>query len=325
MASSHSKDAGLIGKSVIMLSQRTIRSTNRAVGVGLHSSERVELTLHPAAVDTGIVFRRVDLPKPVSIALQPDAVVDTRMATTLGVGDVKIHTVEHLLSACAGLGIDNLLVDVDAEEIPILDGSASSFVYLLQSSGLQDQPAPRRFIRMHKPVEVRTHDRDGDKWARLEPYDGFRLHFAIEFDHPAIDQTAQDYAFDFSMTAYVREIARARTFGFMRDVDALRERGLAQGGSMENAIVMDESRILNQEGLRFDAEFVKHKMLDAIGDLYVAGHPIIGAYSAYRSGHAVNNALLRAVMADPDAFEVVSFAHAEDAPIGYRSTLKVAA
>ena len=308
-----------------MLSQRTIRSANRAVGVGLHSSERVELTLHPAPPDTGIVFRRTDLPQPVTIALHPQAVVDTRMATTLGAGDAKIHTVEHLLSACAGLGIDNLLVDVDAEEIPILDGSASSFVYLLQSAGLQQQAAPKRFIRMRHAVEVRSSDRDGEKWARLEPHEGFRLRFAIEFDHPAIDQTVQDYSFDFDMQAYVRDIARARTFGFMRDVDALRELGLAQGGSMENAIVMDESRILNQEGLRFDAEFVKHKMLDAIGDLYVIGHPIIGAYSAYRSGHAVNNALLRAVLADPDSYDIVSFADATDAPAGYRDTLKAAA
>jgi UDP-3-O-[3-hydroxymyristoyl] N-acetylglucosamine deacetylase (EC 3.5.1.-) len=312
-------------KQQIMLSQRTIRSSNRAVGVGLHSSERVELTLHPAPPNSGIVFRRIDLPQPVSIPLHPLAVVDTRMATTLGLGDAKIHTVEHLLSACAGLGLDNLMVDVDAEEIPILDGSASSFVYLLQSAGLQDQDAPKRFIRMCKPVEVRTQDRDGEKWARLEPHDGFRLNFAIEFDHPAIDQTAQDYSFDFDMQAYVRDIARARTFGFMRDVDALRERGLAQGGSMENAIVMNESRILNQEGLRFDAEFVKHKMLDAIGDLYVIGHPIIGAYSAYRSGHAVNNALLRAVLDDPTSYEIVSFDDASTAPPSYRNALKVAA
>ncbi|MDE1952296.1 MAG: UDP-3-O-acyl-N-acetylglucosamine deacetylase [Betaproteobacteria bacterium] len=310
-----------------MLSQRTIRSANRAVGVGLHSSERVELTLHPAPPDTGIVFRRTDLPQAVSIALHPLAVVDTRMATTLGSGDTKIHTVEHLLSACAGLGLDNLIVDVDAEEIPILDGSASSFVYLLQSAGLQEQAAPKRFIRMLRAVEVRTHDGDGDgeKWARLAPHEGFRLNFAIEFDHPAIDQTAQDYSFDFDMQAYVRDIARARTFGFMRDVDALRERGLAQGGSMENAIVMNESRILNQEGLRFDAEFVKHKMLDAIGDLYVIGHPIIGAYSAYRSGHAVNNALLRAVLDDPASYEIVSFDDVSTAPPGYRSALKAAA
>jgi UDP-3-O-[3-hydroxymyristoyl] N-acetylglucosamine deacetylase len=312
-------------KQKIMLSQRTIRSSNRAVGVGLHSSERVELTLHPAPPNSGIVFRRIDLPQPVSIPLHPLAVVDTRMATTLGSGDAKIHTVEHLLSACAGLGLDNLIVDVDAEEIPILDGSASSFVYLLQSAGLQEQDAPKRFIRLRKPVEVRTKDGDGEKWARLEPHEGFRLNFAIEFDHPAIDQTAQDYSFDFDMQAYVRDIARARTFGFMRDVDALRERGLAQGGSMENAIVMNESRILNQEGLRFDAEFVKHKMLDAIGDLYVIGHPIIGAYSAYRSGHAVNNALLRAVLDDPSSYEIVSFDDAATAPPGFRNALKVAA
>ena len=301
-----------------MILQRSIRSTTRAVGVGLHSSERVELTLHPAPPDTGIVFRRVDLPQAVSIPLRPDAVVDTRMATTLGAADVKIHTVEHLLSACAGLGLDNLMIDVDAEEIPILDGSASSFVYLLQSAGVVEQQAPRRFVRVRKPVEVRVRERDGEKWARLAPHDGFRLDFAIEFDHPAIDQTAQDYGFEFSMPAYVREIARARTFGFMRDLDAMRELGLAQGGSMENAIVIDESRVLNQEGLRYDAEFVKHKMLDAIGDLYVIGHPIVGAYSAFRSGHALNNALLRALQADADAWELISYADAQQAPACYR-------
>ena len=302
-----------------MIAQRSIRSTNRAVGVGLHSSERVELTLHPAPPDSGIVLRRVDLPQPVVIALRPEAVVDTRMATTLGAGGAKIHTVEHLLSACCGLGLDNLVIDVDAEEIPILDGSASSFVYLLQSAGVVEQDTPRRFVRVRKPVEVRVHERDGEKWARLDPYDGFRLDFAIEFDHPAIDQTAQDFRFEFSMQAYVREIARARTFGFMRDFDAMRELGLAQGGSMENAIVMDESRVLNQEGLRYDAEFVKHKMLDAIGDLYVVGHPIVGAYSAFRSGHALNNALLRALQADPGAWELVSYDDAARAPACYRA------
>ncbi len=305
-----------------MLAQRSIRSATRAVGVGLHSSERVELSLLPAPADSGIVMRRIDLPEPVSIPLSPQAVVDTRMATTLGVGGAKIHTVEHLLSACCGLGVDNLVVEVDAEEIPILDGSASSFVYLLQSAGLQEQAAPRRFIRVRKAVEVREQQRDGEKWARLEPYDGFRLDFSIEFGHPAIDRTAQDYSFEFSMPAYVREIARARTFGFMRDVDALREIGLAQGGSLENAIVMDESRILNQGGLRFDAEFVKHKMLDAIGDLYVIGHPILGAYSGYRSGHALNNALLRALGSDPEAFELVAFDDDSRAPAGFRAPLR---
>ncbi len=305
-----------------MLAQRSIRSATRAVGVGLHSSERVELSLLPAPPDSGIVVRRVDLPQPVSIPLSPQAVVDTRMATTLGAGGAKVHTVEHLLSACCGLGVDNLVIEVDAEEIPILDGSASSFVYLLQSAGLQDQDRPRRFVRVLKPVEVRTQERDGEKWARLEPHDGFRLDFAIEFGHPAIDRTAQDFRFEFSMPEYVREIARARTFGFVRDVDALREIGLAQGGSLENAIVMDESRILNQGGLRFDAEFVKHKMLDAIGDLYVIGHPILGAYSAYRSGHALNNALLRALGNDPEAFEMVVFDDEADAPAGFRASAR---
>ncbi len=305
-----------------MLAQRSIRSATRAVGVGLHSSERVELSLLPAPPDSGIVMRRVDLPQPVSIPLTPQSVVDTRMATTVGHGDAKIHTVEHLLSACCGLGVDNLVIEVDAEEIPILDGSASSFVYLLQSAGIEEQPAPRRFLRVRKPVEVRVQERDGEKWARLEPHDGFRLDFAIEFAHPAIDRTAQDYRFEFSMPEYVREIARARTFGFMRDVDALREIGLAQGGSLENAIVMDESRILNQGGLRFDAEFVKHKMLDAIGDLYVIGHPILGAYSAYRSGHALNNALLRALSSDAEAFEMVVFDDERRAPRGFRAPVR---
>jgi len=302
-----------------MLAQRTIQSVNRAVGVGLHSSERVELTLRPAPPDTGIVFTRTDLSEPVEIALNPYAVVDTRMATTLGRGDVKIHTVEHLLSACSGLGIDNLFIDVTAEEIPILDGSASSFVYLLQSAGIALQNAPKRFIRVRKPVELRLGQGNDQKWARLEPYDGFKLSFDIDFDHPAVDQTAQSTVFDLGRDSYVKDIARARTFGFMRDVETLRERGLALGGSMENAIVMDEYRVLNQEGLRFDDEFVKHKTLDAIGDLYVAGKALIGAYSAFRSGHAVNNLLLRELFADESAFEIVSFEDAARAPAGFRA------
>ncbi len=302
-----------------MLAQRTIQSVNRAVGVGLHSSERVELTLRPAPPDTGIVFTRTDLSEPVEIALNPDAVVDTRMATTLGRGDVKIHTVEHLLSACSGLGIDNLYIDVTAEEIPILDGSASSFVYLLQSAGIALQNAPKRFIRVCKPVELRLGQGHDQKWARLEPYDGFKLSFDIDFDHPAVDQTAQSTVFDLGRDSYVKDIARARTFGFMRDVETLRERGLALGGSMENAIVMDEYRVLNQEGLRFDDEFVKHKTLDAIGDLYVAGKAIIGAYSAFRSGHAVNNLLLRELFADASSYELVSFEDAQSAPAGFRA------
>ena len=302
-----------------MLAQRTIQSVNRAVGVGLHSSERVELTLRPAPPDTGIVFTRTDLSEPVEIPLNPFAVVDTRMATTLGRDNVKIHTVEHLLSACSGLGIDNLYIDVTAEEIPILDGSASSFVYLLQSAGIALQNAPKRFIRVRKPVELRLGQGTDQKWARLEPYDGFKLSFDIDFDHPAVDQTAQSTVFDLGRDSYVKDIARARTFGFMRDVETLRERGLALGGSMENAIVMDEYRVLNQEGLRFDDEFVKHKTLDAIGDLYVAGKALIGAYSAFRSGHAVNNLLLRELFADESSYEIVSFDDANRAPSGFRT------
>ena len=302
-----------------MLAQRTIQSVNRAVGVGLHSSERVELTLRPAPPDTGIAFTRTDLSEPVEIPLSPFAVVDTRMATTLGRDDVKIHTVEHLLSACSGLGIDNLYIDVTAEEIPILDGSASSFVYLLQSAGIALQNAPKRFIRVRKPVELRLGQGSDQKWARLEPYDGFKLSFDIDFDHPAVDQTAQSTVFDLGRDSYVKDIARARTFGFMRDVETLRSNGLALGGSMENAIVMDEYRVLNQEGLRFDDEFVKHKTLGAIGDLYVAGKALIGAYSAFRSGHMVNNLLLRELFADESSYEIVSFEDATRAPAGFRA------
>ncbi len=302
-----------------MLAQRTIQSVNRAVGVGLHSSERVELTLRPAPPDTGIVFTRTDLSEPVEIPLNPYAVVDTRMATTLGHGDVKIHTVEHLLSACSGLGIDNLYIDVTAEEIPILDGSASSFVYLLQSAGIALQNVPKAFIRVRKPVELRLGQGADQKWARLEPYDGFKLSFNIDFDHPAVDQTAQSTVFDLGRDSYVKDIARARTFGFMRDVETLRSNGLALGGSMENAIVMDEYRVLNQEGLRFDDEFVKHKTLDAIGDLYVAGKALIGAYSAFRSGHAVNNLLLRELFADATSYDIVRFDDAAQAPAGFRA------
>ncbi|HML80568.1 MAG: UDP-3-O-acyl-N-acetylglucosamine deacetylase [Betaproteobacteria bacterium] len=302
-----------------MLAQRTIQSVNRAVGVGLHSSERVELTLRPAPPDTGIVFTRTDLSEPVEIPLSPFAVVDTRMATTLGRDDVKIYTVEHLLSACSGLGIDNLYIDVTAEEIPILDGSASSFVYLLQSAGIALQNAPKRFIRVRKPVELRLGQGSDLKWARLDPFDGFKLSFDIDFDHPAVNQTAQSTVFELGRDSYVKDIARARTFGFMRDVETLRSNGLALGGSMENAIVMDEYRVLNQEGLRFDDEFVKHKTLDAIGDLYVAGKALIGAYSAFRSGHMVNNLLLRELFADESSYEIVSFEDATRAPAGFRA------
>ncbi|HEY5634479.1 MAG TPA: UDP-3-O-acyl-N-acetylglucosamine deacetylase [Burkholderiaceae bacterium] len=296
-----------------MLRQRTIKSKVSTAGVGLHSGQRVEITLRPAAVNTGIVFRRVDLDPPVDIPASAQRVTDTRMASTLsaeGAPSVHVATVEHLMSALAGLGVDNLYVDVTAAEIPILDGSAGSFVFLVQSVGVVEQSAAKRFIRVLEPVEVR----DGDKWARLEPHDGFRLAFSIEFGHPAIDATGQRYEIDFATTSYVREIARARTFGFVQDVEALRAVGLAQGGSLGNAIVMDEYRVLNTEGLRYDDEFVKHKILDAIGDLYLVGHPLLASYAANKSGHAMNNALLRALLARERAWELVSFEQRREAP-----------
>lgn len=296
-----------------MMRQRTIKAGLTATGVGLHSGQRVELTLRPAAPDTGIVFRRTDLDPPVEIPVGPDRVTDTRMASTLTARAdpaVRVATVEHLMSALAGLGIDNLFVDVTAPEIPILDGSAGSFVFLIQSVGVIEQGALKRFIRVKRPVEVR----DGDKWARLEPHFGFSLEFSIAFGHPAIDATGQRFAIDFATTSYIKEIARARTFGFMHDVEALRAAGLAQGGSLDNAIVMDEYRVLNADGLRYDDEFVKHKILDAIGDLYLAGHPLLAAYSAHKSGHALNNLLLRELLSHADAWEFVTFGARRDAP-----------
>ncbi|WP_151448563.1 UDP-3-O-acyl-N-acetylglucosamine deacetylase [Lacisediminimonas profundi] len=299
-----------------MLRQRTIKQLIRTVGIGLHSGTRVELTLRPAAPDTGIVFRRVDLDPVVDLPAAALEVGDTRMASTLQRGNAKVSTVEHLMSACAGLGIDNLYIDVTAEEIPIMDGSASSFVFLLQQAGLDQQDAPKKFIRVLRPVEVREGQGAQEKWARLEPYDGFRLKFFIEFNHPAVDATGQIAEVDFAMDSYVKEISRARTFGFMQDVETLRGLGLARGGSLENAIVMDEYRILNPDGLRYDNEFVRHKILDAIGDLYLVGHALIASYTAHKSGHAMNNQLLRALLAQPDAYEIVSFEHAT-APTAY--------
>jgi UDP-3-O-[3-hydroxymyristoyl] N-acetylglucosamine deacetylase len=296
-----------------VLRQRTIRAPVRTTGVGLHSGQGVELVLGPAPPDTGIVFRRTDLPQRVEIRADAQRVNDTRMASTLTAESdpsVKVATVEHLMSALAGLGIDNLYVDVTAAEIPILDGSAGSFVFLVQSAGVVEQPGPKRFIRVLRPVEVR----DGDKWARLEPHFGFKMRFSIDFGHPAIDATVQEVEVDFASDCYVAEIARARTFGFMHDVEALRAHGLAQGGSLGNAIVMDESRVLNAGGLRSRDEFVKHKILDAIGDLYLVGHPLLAAYTAHKSGHAMNNALLRALLADADAWEIATFAQRREAP-----------
>ncbi|MHB1950648.1 MAG: UDP-3-O-acyl-N-acetylglucosamine deacetylase [Acidiferrobacteraceae bacterium] len=286
-----------------MIKQRTLKNVIRATGVGLHTGEKVYLTLRPAAPDTGIVFRRTDLPKPVEVRACPENVTDTRLSTTLESRGVKIATVEHLMSAFAGLGIDNAYVDLTAPEVPIMDGSAGPFVFLLQSAGIQEQAAAKRFIRIRKTIELR----DGDKWVRFEPLDGFKVSFEIDFDHPIFRNSIQSASIDFSTTSFVKEISRARTFGFMRHIEALREDGLARGGGLDNAIVMDDFRILNEDGLRYEDEFVKHKILDAIGDLYLLGHPLIGAFSAHKSGHELNNRLLRALTADAEAWELVSF------------------
>jgi len=303
-----------------MLQQRTIKTITRAVGMGLHSGQRVEMTLRPAQPDTGIVFRRVDLPEPVDIPITAQAVVDTRMASTIGVGSTKVHTIEHLMSALCGLGIDNLYIDITAEEVPILDGSSSSFVFLLQSAGIELQNAAKKFIRIKQPVEVREGEGANLKWARFDPYHGFKLKFEIDFSHPAVDATGQSFEFDMGEGNYMRDIARARTFGFTRDVEMLRTNGLALGGGLDNAIVMDDYKVLNSDGLRYDDEFVKHKILDAIGDLYVIGHPILGAYSAFRSGHGMNNHLIRAVLADGANWEFVTFDSERKAPAGFTQT-----
>jgi len=299
-----------------MLAQRTLKSLTRAVGVGLHSGQRVELTLRPAPADTGIVFRRVDLPQPVDIAVSALAVTDTHLASTISAGSTKVFTVEHLLSACAGLGIDNLYIDITAEEVPILDGSAASFVFLLQSAGIELQKTPKKFVRLLQVVEVREGEGAATKWARLTPYDGYKLSFEIDFDHPAVDSTGQRVEFDMGSGSYVRDIARARTFGFTKDVEMMRANGLALGGGLDNAIVMDDYKVLNNEGLRYNDEFVKHKILDAMGDLFLLGNPLLAAYSAFRSGHALNNKLLRALLAQPDSYEIVSFADELQAPRG---------
>jgi len=300
-----------------VLKQRTLKTLTRAVGVGLHSGQRVEITLRPAQPDTGIVFRRVDLPQPVDIAVSALAVTDTRMASTISNGNAKVHTVEHLMSACAGLGVDNLYVDITAEEVPILDGSAASFVFLLQSAGIELQNAPRRFIRVLKPIEVRQGEGAGEKWARLEPYHGYRLNFEIDFSHPAVDSTGQRVIFDMSTGSYSKDIARARTFGFTKDVEMMRANGLALGGGMDNAIVMDDYKVLNAGGLRYDDEFVKHKILDAMGDLYLVGKPLLASYSAFRSGHALNNLLLRELLNHTEAWDVVTFGDEKLAPDGF--------
>ena len=299
-----------------MLQQRTLQTLTRAVGVGLHSGERVELTLRPAQPDTGIVFRRVDLPSPVDIPVSATAVTDTRLASTISNAGAKVHTIEHLMSACSGLGIDNLYVDITAEEVPILDGSAASFVFLLQSAGIALQNAPKRFARVLKPVEVREGQGAQEKWARLDPHHGFKLSFEIDFNHPAVDSTGQRVEFDMDTGRYSRDIARARTFGFTRDVEMMRSNGLALGGGLDNAIVMDDYKVLNSDGLRYDDEFVKHKILDAMGDLYVLGKPLLASYSAFRSGHAMNNRLLRELLSRPDAYDIVTFEDERAAPKG---------
>lgn len=300
-----------------MLKQRTLKTLTRAVGVGLHSGQRVEITLRPAAPDTGIVFRRVDLPEPVDIPVSTLAVTDTRMASTISSGNAKVHTVEHLMSACAGLGVDNLYVDITAEEVPILDGSAASFVFLLQSAGIELQNAAKRFVRVLTPVEVRQGEGDNVKWARLEPFHGYRLNFEIDFSHPAVDSTGQSVLFDMSTGSYSRDIARARTFGFTKDVEMMRANGLALGGGLDNAIVMDDYKVLNAGGLRYDDEFVKHKILDAMGDLYLLGKPLLASYSAFRSGHALNNLLLRELLNHREAWDEVTFDDEKQAPHGF--------
>jgi len=299
-----------------VLKQRTLQSLTKAVGVGLHSGQRVELTLRPAQPDTGIVFRRVDLPQPVEIPITATAVTDTRLASTISNGGAKVFTVEHLMSACAGLGIDNLYIDITAEEVPILDGSASSFVFLLQSAGIVEQNAPKRFIRVLKTVEVHEGEGAHVKWARLDPHHGYKLSFEIDFRHPAVDSTGQSVVFDMDVNDYTRDIARARTFGFTRDVEMMRANGLALGGGLDNAIVMDDYKVLNSDGLRYDDEFVKHKILDAMGDLYLLGKPLLASYVAFRSGHAMNNKLLRELLSHPEAYEVVTFEDARQAPQG---------
>ena len=299
-----------------MLKQRTLKTVIRASGVGLHGGVKVNMTLRPAAPDTGIVFRRVDLPEPVDLPAQALMIGDTRMCSCLEkdspAGRVKVGTIEHLMSALAGLGIDNAWVDLDAPEVPILDGSAAPFVFLIQSAGIEEQNAAKRFIRVTQPIEVR----DGDKWARFEPYDGYRLHFSIVFNHPAIDKSAQEAVIDFAEHSYVREVARARTFGFMHEVEFLRDNGLALGGGLENAIVLDEFRVLNQDGLRYGDEFVKHKILDAIGDLYLLGHPLLAAYASHKGGHALNNQLARALLEQRERWEFATFPDVATVPPG---------
>lgn len=299
-----------------MIKQRTLKNVIRATGVGLHTGEKVYLTLRPAPSDTGIIFRRIDLPEPVEIRACPENVSDTRLSTTLECNGARVSTVEHLMSAFAGLGIDNAYVDLTAAEVPIMDGSAGPFVFLVQSAGIAEQSAPKRFMRIKKKIRLE----EGDKWACFEPFEGFKVSFAIEFNHPTFRNSTQNASVDFSTTSFVREVSRARTFGFMGDLEALRAAGLARGGGLDNAIVLDEYRILNDDGLRYEDEFVKHKVLDAIGDLYLLGHPLIGAFSAHKSGHSLNNRLLRELVMNQEAWELITYNENDEAPIAFVRT-----
>ena len=303
-----------------MVKQRTLKNSVHATGVGLHTGERVDLTLRPAPANSGIVFRRVDLFPVVEIRAEAHAVHDTRLSTCLEANGARVATIEHLMSACAGLGVDNAYVDLSSAEVPIMDGSAGTFIFLLQSAGIVEQSAAKKFIRIKKTVEVK----EGDKWVRFEPFNGYKLGFTINFTHPVFATTKQEVTIDLGEHSYIKEVSRARTFGFMQDVEAMRAQGLAMGGNLDNAIVMDEYRVINPDGLRFDDEFVKHKVLDAIGDLYLLGHPLIGAFSGYKSGHALNNALLRALLADEQAWEFVTFSKADEAPAFLRLQLQAA-
>lgn len=296
-----------------MVGQRTLKNSIRASGVGLHTGKKVLMVLRPALADTGIVFRRTDLPNSEDIPARAENVGDTALGTTLVKGESRVSTVEHLLSAFAGLGIDNAIVEVSAPEVPIMDGSAGPFVFLLQSAGIEEQRAPKRFVRVKQPVRVE----DGDKWAEFRPFDGFKVNFEIEFNHPVFKRRSQKASMDFSTTSFLREVSRARTFGFMRDLEMMRSRNLALGGNLDNAIVLDDYRVLNEDGLRYEDEFVKHKILDAIGDLYLLGHSLIGEFSGYKSGHALNNKLLRTLLKDRSAWEEVIFETPEEAPISY--------
>ena len=296
-----------------MIKQRTLKNVIRATGVGLHTGEKVYLTLRPAPPDTGIVFRRVDLEQPVEILARPENVTDTTYSTTLGRNKVNVSTVEHLLSAMAGLGVDNAYVDISAPEVPIMDGSAGPFVFLIQSAGIEEQNAAKQYLRIKQSVRVE----DGDKWAMFEPFEGFKVSFSIEFDHPVFRECSSEASVDFSTTSFVKEVSRARTFGFMRQLEQLRERNLARGGTLDNAIVVDDYRIVNEDGLRYEDEFVKHKILDAIGDLYLLGHSLIGAFSGHKSGHALNNRLLRTLLADKTAWEMITYDETGDVPIIY--------